>query len=61
MKQITIISINFQLKLLTNPPLAHFFIPEVDLKKRPVKVPEIMVLASSLSSNTDTVNNFNFI
>ena len=41
-------------KLLTKPPLKHFCSPEVDLKKRPVSVPEIIDLASSLSSIAGT-------
>ena len=40
---------------LTSPPLAHFWAPEVDLKKRPVRVPEMTDLASSLSSITGTM------
>ena len=40
--------------ILTRPPLKHFCSPEVDLKKRPVSVPEIIDLASSLSSIAGT-------
>ena len=39
---------------LTNPPLAHFCNPDVDLKKRPVAVPDMIDLASSLSSIAGT-------
>ena len=49
--------------ILTKPPLKHFCSPEVDLKKRPVSVPEIIDLASSLSSiaGTEIYYNMDYI
>ena len=47
--------------ILTKPPLKHFCSPEVDLKKRPVSVPEIIDLASSLSSIAGTAISMEYI
>ena len=48
------LTIKLAILILTKPPLKHFCSPEVDLKKRPVSVPEIIDLASSLSSIAGT-------
>ena len=47
--------------MLTRPPLKHFCSPDVDLKKRPVSVPEIIDLASSLSSIAGTARRIEYI
>jgi hypothetical protein len=39
------------------PPMAHFLTPAVDLKRRPVSVPERIDLASSSSSRAEIERN----